>query len=75
MVKVESLEFRKVNIEDIQVLEPLGKGSYGSVYDARYHGFPVAVKILNRKDGEVIRRELHKEMSMQRKLLHPNIIG
>eukprot|EP00892_Ulva_mutabilis_P001689 jgi/Ulvmu1/11520/UM078_0009.1 len=62
-----------IHPDSISVGPLLGAGDYGAVYQGRWHGTPVAVKILKR-DGAVNEDKLAAEIEVQRHIHHPNII-
>ena len=63
--------------ESLELVEKLGKGSYGSVYRARYRetGETVAAKriVLPRQDEEGY-RAVQREISMLQECKHPNVV-
>lgn len=63
--------------ESLDLVEKLGKGSYGSVYRARYRetGETVAAKriVLPRQDEEGY-RAVQREISMLQECKHPNVV-
>ena len=75
----ESLHIYNVEVDETKVL---GKGSYGVVYEACYHGAKVAVKKLHSiffEDVSVaenigILKSWRNELQLMSKILHPNIV-
>eukprot|EP00898_Chlorokybus_atmophyticus_P007116 jgi/Chlat1/7405/Chrsp6S00594 len=59
-----------------ELLQPLGKGSYGAVYKARdlRSSELVAVKIINLGEGEESLDEIRGEIEMLQQCNHPNIV-
>lgn len=58
------------------ISKKIGEGKYGDVYKAKYHGYPVACKIIkkelqmNEKESE----QTLEELKLMRTLRHPNIV-
>ena len=75
----ESLHIYNVKIDETKVL---GKGSYGVVYEACYHGAKVAVKKLHSiffedvstAENIGILKSWRNELQLMSKILHPNIV-
>lgn len=60
----------------IELEEKIGSGAYSVVYKARYHGYPVAVKILNDPlpDDPNRREKMMLEFKLMSMLRHPNCL-
>ena len=75
----ESLHIYNVEVDETKVL---GKGSYGVVYEACYHGTKVAVKKLHSiffedvsaAENIGILKSWRNELQLMSKILHPNIV-
>ena len=75
----ESLHIYNIEVDTNKVL---GRGSYGVVYEASYHGAKVAVKRLHsiffddvsRDDNIGILKSWSNELQLMSKILHPNIV-
>lgn len=71
---------RKWGIEDFEILKPLGRGGFGSVFLAaeKKTGFQCAIKALSKKklkkDGEKQMLQMRREIENQLALKHPNIL-
>jgi GAF domain-containing protein len=64
------------NMEDIEMLNTIGAGSYGEVYKANVRGRVVAVKKLHVKSIKAEQVEAFcQEASLMCQLQHPNIVG
>ena len=68
-------------LDDVELSELIGSGSYAKVYRGEWNGIQVAVKQLhhilqdtNRQDREGLAKTFHKELGMNMELRHPNII-
>mmetsp|Transcript_12616 Transcript_12616/g.14037 ORF Transcript_12616/g.14037 Transcript_12616/m.14037 type:complete len:733 (+) Transcript_12616:25-2223(+) len=59
--------------EDITLIRKIGEGKYGDVYKGKYHGHPVACKILKRELTEKDAAAALHELKLMRILKHPNI--
>uniref|UniRef100_A0ACD5ZVW9 Uncharacterized protein n=1 Tax=Avena sativa TaxID=4498 RepID=A0ACD5ZVW9_AVESA len=61
--------------EDLTLGEQVGEGSCGTVYHALWYGSDVAVKVFSKQDySEEMIRTFRQEVSLMKKLRHPNII-
>ena len=75
----ESLHIYNIEVDDTKVL---GRGSYGVVYEAYYHGSKVAVKKLHSiffedvsaAENIGILKSWRNELQLMSKILHPNIV-
>ncbi|EME30481.1 Probable serine/threonine-protein kinase drkD [Galdieria sulphuraria] len=70
-----------IDYKALRIGEPIGKGSFGTVSEGRYHGTRVAVKTIRRGDqvGDALASEesieqFKKEAELNCKLRHPNIV-
>ncbi|KAK4525777.1 hypothetical protein GAYE_SCF16G3686 [Galdieria yellowstonensis] len=70
-----------IDYKALKIGEPIGKGSFGTVSEGRYHGTRVAVKTIRRGDqaGDALATEesveqFKKEAELNCKLRHPNIV-
>lgn len=61
----------EVSMEDLDLGECIGMGSYGQVYKADYRLRKVAVKFIN----EIKRKDFQSELEMLSSLSHPFLIG
>uniref|UniRef100_A0A6B2LB91 Protein kinase domain-containing protein n=1 Tax=Arcella intermedia TaxID=1963864 RepID=A0A6B2LB91_9EUKA len=52
----------------------IGHGAFSTVYRGRYHGFDVAIKMLNAKTVSVLEKNVAKEATILLRLNHPNIV-
>ncbi|KAH7415991.1 hypothetical protein KP509_14G070100 [Ceratopteris richardii] len=61
--------------EDLTFGEQIGQGSCGTVYHAIWHGSDVAVKVFTEQEySPVLLDEFKKEVSLMKRLRHPNIV-
>ena len=58
---------------DLALGDVLGEGEYGVVYRARWHGAPVAVKVLKSSDAIPV-EEFAAELAMLLSIHHPNTV-
>lgn len=67
-------QFRVGAIEDVQLGDLLGKGSFGRVYKGWWRGAPVAVKIIEHHilEGQV--QDLAREPLLSMSVSHPNVL-
>ena len=64
------------NVVEFSVDKNLGEGGFGSVYECRLHGVPLAVKMPG--EGHDPCRQMHalgNEIRILRHLRHPNIVS
>eukprot|EP00871_Galdieria_phlegrea_P004875 jgi/Galph1/5389/GphlegSOOS_G4027.1 len=71
----------QIDFKALKLGQPIGKGSFGTVSEGRYHGTRVAVKTIRRGDqvGDALATEesieqFKKEAELNCKLRHPNIV-
>jgi serine/threonine protein kinase len=69
--------FDTVVWNDIKIEKKIGSGAYGDVYKARYHGYPIAVKIIKESLSaeEAKREKILEEIKIMSMLKHPNVVG
>nr|XP_020009282.1 proto-oncogene serine/threonine-protein kinase mos [Castor canadensis] len=69
------LAWCSIDWEQVCLLHKLGAGGFGSVYKATYHGFPVAIKQVNKytKNPRASQRSFWAELNVAR-LRHDNIV-
>ncbi|OEL32485.1 Serine/threonine-protein kinase CTR1 [Dichanthelium oligosanthes] len=61
--------------EDLVIGEQVGQGSCGTVYHAQWYGSDVAVKVFSKQEySEEMVDTFRQEVSLMKKLRHPNII-
>ncbi|XP_062182545.1 uncharacterized protein LOC133886748 [Phragmites australis] len=61
--------------EDLAIGEQVGQGSCGTVYHAQWYGSDVAVKVFSKQEySEEMINTFRQEVSLMKKLRHPNII-
>ncbi|CAM0874162.1 unnamed protein product [Alopecurus aequalis] len=61
--------------EDLTLGEQVGEGSCGTVYHALWYGSDVAVKVFSKQEySEEMIHTFRQEVSLMKKLRHPNII-
>ncbi|KAL6653689.1 hypothetical protein ACP70R_008613 [Stipagrostis hirtigluma subsp. patula] len=61
--------------EDLVIGEQIGQGSCGTVYHAQWYGSDVAVKVFSQQEySEEMICTFRQEVSLMKKLRHPNII-
>ena len=68
--------FGSIAWSGLELESKIGKGAFSDVYRARYHGFPVAVKLLREKlpEDDKKRERLLQEYRMLASLRHPNVV-
>jgi len=64
----------KVNFEDLDFGERIGKGNFGEVYKGSYLGTDVAIKKLFFVDDDFMQKYIEREMDTLTCLNHPNIV-
>lgn len=65
----------KITMDQLQLKERIGSGSFGEIYRAIYQGTPVAVKkLLNQNASNQLIYNLQKECLILLHLRHPNVI-
>ncbi|GBG66126.1 hypothetical protein CBR_g55470 [Chara braunii] len=60
--------------ESLVLGERIGQGSFGAVYRGTLHGTDVAVKVFHDQDLSSDMAEFKKEISIIRRLRHPNVV-
>lgn len=73
---------KQMDVENIEVLERIGKGSYGEVFKGRWKGTEVAIKKLpyyfteldDEGDQDAFFNHFLKEAELMQSLRHPNIV-
>ena len=75
------LAMLSINRKDLRLVKLIGRGSYGTVYEAEWSGKPVAVKIMNMADHTMSReasrkiiRTFEQEVECLSHLRHDNIV-
>jgi len=68
-----SIDLVKIDFEEIQMAEEIGRGSFGAVYMARWRGADCCCKIPAKTQKETTRLLFIQEIENMRKLIHPNI--
>eukprot|EP00179_Madagascaria_erythrocladioides_P003046 CAMPEP_0198327494 /NCGR_PEP_ID=MMETSP1450-20131203/14741_1 /TAXON_ID=753684 ORGANISM="Madagascaria erythrocladiodes, Strain CCMP3234" /NCGR_SAMPLE_ID=MMETSP1450 /ASSEMBLY_ACC=CAM_ASM_001115 /LENGTH=539 /DNA_ID=CAMNT_0044031541 /DNA_START=65 /DNA_END=1681 /DNA_ORIENTATION=- len=68
--------FDSIVWHDIKIEKKIGSGAYGDVYKARYHGYPVAVKVIKEAlgDDEAKKEKILEELKLMALLKHPNVV-
>jgi tetratricopeptide (TPR) repeat protein/tRNA A-37 threonylcarbamoyl transferase component Bud32 len=69
----KSLDLVKINYEELQMGAEIGRGSFGSVFTARWRGADCCCKVPTKNHKEHVRRSFIREIDNMRKLIHPNI--
>lgn len=65
----------EVHMDEINLLEKIGGGAFGSVYKGHWRGAPVAVKyVLTRTDNSDSLGRAIREIILSKKLVHPNVV-
>jgi len=65
----------EVHMDEVDLLEKIGGGSFGSVYKGQWHGAPVAVKyVLTRTDDPQSLGRAIREVMLSKKMAHPNVV-
>ncbi|ELR14036.1 protein kinase domain containing protein [Acanthamoeba castellanii str. Neff] len=64
----------KVNFDDLDLGERIGKGNFGEVYKGTYLGTDVAIKKLFFVDDDFMQKYIEREMDTLTGLSHPNIV-
>ena len=69
------LRDNRIALDDLKMVRMLGHGNFGEVWEARWHGAPVATKRLHshRVNGPML-RAFKKECEFGAVLRHPNIV-
>lgn len=69
--------FFDVHLDEIEIMEVIGSGSFGEVLKAEWQGHFVAVKRSHLKlnsMGSVLIEDFQKELSVWKPLRHPNVV-
>ena len=73
----EAAPFPSISLGDLSLDHVLGGGAFGQVWYGKWHGTPVAVKILSaacqKSLPEKLHEAFHEEIKMLARLRHPNI--
>jgi len=73
--KREDSYIKQINVENIKVLNRIGKGTFGEVFKGIWNGTEVGVKFLNSTSlTEDFINDFMKEVNIMRALLHPNVL-
>ncbi|KAK9161751.1 hypothetical protein Syun_008092 [Stephania yunnanensis] len=73
-IETDSLDY-EILWEDLTIGEQVGQGSCGTVYHALWYGSDVAVKVFSKQEySEEVILTFRKEVSLMKRLRHPNII-
>ncbi|MES9883940.1 MAG: serine/threonine-protein kinase, partial [Sedimenticola sp.] len=63
-----------VKYEDFKILEKIGEGGFGEVYQGKYLGTNVAVKKLKVKRMKLVRQSVLQEVQINSHIRHPSIV-
>jgi len=63
----------KIRYEELQMGSEIGRGSFGSVFTARWRGADCCCKVPTKTHKEHVRVNFLQEIDNMRKLIHPNI--
>jgi len=63
-----------INLDDVTMIKAIGEGSFGTVYLAEYHNFPVACKLVKAGINEDNVGKIMEELRVMRRLKHPNVV-
>eukprot|EP01135_Chromosphaera_perkinsii_P003878 Nk52_evm14s260 gene=Nk52_evmTU14s260 len=64
----------RVPYKELSIGAELGRGAYGVVFSGSYYGSPVAIKKLFLNVPNNLVADFHKEVSVMRRLRHPNVV-
>eukprot|EP01087_Luapelamoeba_hula_P001303 TRINITY_DN1104_c1_g1_i1.p1 TRINITY_DN1104_c1_g1~~TRINITY_DN1104_c1_g1_i1.p1 ORF type:complete len:454 (-),score=85.36 TRINITY_DN1104_c1_g1_i1:339-1700(-) len=64
----------KVDYNDLELCERIGKGNFGEVWQGKFLGLDVAIKKLFFVDDDFMQKYIEREMDTLRGLNHPNIV-
>jgi serine/threonine protein kinase len=73
----EKLALVGKRLHGFDVLELVGEGASGRVYRAAHHylGYPCAVKVLERSDGDLLEERFSREARALHRIRHPNVVS
>lgn len=73
----EKLALVGQRLHGFDVLELVGEGASGRVYRAAHHylGYPCAVKVLERSDGDLLEERFAREARALHRIRHPNVVS
>lgn len=73
----EKLALVGQRLHGFDVLELVGEGASGRVYRAAHHylGYPCAVKVLERSDGDLLKERFAREARALHRIRHPNVVS
>jgi len=60
--------------KDINFLQIVGEGGYGTVYRAEFNGYPVACKVIRMGLSQENAKKILDELRLLQKLKHPNVV-
>ncbi|KAJ6825392.1 serine/threonine-protein kinase CTR1-like [Iris pallida] len=70
-----AMDWLEISWDDLQIMERIGAGSFGTVYHAEWHHSDVAVKVLADQDfHEDQLKEFLREVSIMKRVRHPNVV-
>eukprot|EP01128_Nolandella_sp_AFSM9_P006224 TRINITY_DN3151_c0_g1_i1.p1 TRINITY_DN3151_c0_g1~~TRINITY_DN3151_c0_g1_i1.p1 ORF type:complete len:824 (-),score=169.85 TRINITY_DN3151_c0_g1_i1:258-2705(-) len=78
--KLEVELLKKLNLDgtihqkDIILIKKIGEGQYGDVWASKYHGYPVACKVLKRQLTPKDAEKALEELRLMTRLKHPNCV-
>ncbi|KAN0025414.1 hypothetical protein ACTFIU_003675 [Dictyostelium citrinum] len=67
----------KINIDDLEFGQEIGKGAYGKIFKGEYFGTPVAIKEISLQPNDVKYKDLTKFIQREVAMLrfsHPNLV-